>query len=104
MAVETAADRLSFFDTEEFGVDASYQVSGGESATLKGIFDSPHFSVRLEHADVSDDRPSFFSRASDLPVGASADGADEITIEGTTYKVATFEPDGQGMILMRLAK
>lgn len=103
MSAESADDIASMLDPDDFGVEAVYAVSGGASATLRGIFDNPQFQSAFENADAADNRPTFFCRSADLPIGATDAGLDTLTIGAVTRKISLHEPDGQGMVLLRLA-
>lgn len=105
MPVEDADDRAAFLDSDDFGVEATYKVAGedGAEVAIVGIFDTPHQIAAFDNADVADRRPTFFCDADDLPEEASGQGSDTLTIDGVTRKVVAHEPDGQGMVLLRLA-
>lgn len=105
MAVESAADRAAFLDADEFGAAATYTPASGTPAALDGIFDDPQINANFNGVDVSDSRPTFFCRSTDLPAGAvGGDAGDRLTVQGTTYRVADLEPDGQGMTRVVLGK
>lgn len=96
MAVESDADRLAFLDADEFGVEATYS-----GQTISGILLDAHEAaeygarVPVESADYI-----FACRASD--VSGVAHG-DSLTVSGTAYTVRGVEPDGEGMVRLRLA-
>lgn len=104
MPVETAADRLQFLNTDEFGVEATYTpVSGGASSTVKGIFDAATqaIEVGLEVA-ISSTSPQFQCRTADLTNGGKQ--RDTFVIAGVTYKAKDVQPDGTGMTVVMLEK
>lgn len=111
MPVETAADRAAFLDAEEFGVEATYAVSGGATGTVAGIFDDPTtFADIGDRASSQDSRPTFYCREADLPAGAAGGNDDTmslthpVSLGALTFKVLTIEPDGQGMALLAMAE
>ena len=98
MPVESEADRASFLNSDEFGDGATYTPVTGSPATFTGIFDAPHTAIDIGEISVSDRRPTFLCRASDVPAGAKGGNAgDTLLVDGTTYRVIDLEPDGQGM-------
>lgn len=104
MPIETAADRLAFLSTDEFGAEGSYApAAGGGSTTIAGIFDRPSISTDLNQAASLDARPTFYCREADLPGVADGDAGDQLTVAGEgAFEVVSIEPDGQGMALLRL--
>ncbi|WP_025036135.1 head-tail joining protein [Bradyrhizobium sp. DOA9] len=104
MPIETAADRLVFLDVDEFGDEGVYTPSGGiASEPFPGIFDRPTIAVALNDAASLDARPTFFCRQSDLPATANGGVRDQLTVAGVgAFEVASIDPDGQGMALLRL--
>lgn len=99
MAAESAADRASFFDIDEFGVEASYSAAAADSAaTVNGI-------LREASRDEFNDRvltreaPTFQCRAADLPAGAAPGEhtGDTLTISGRVFFVRAIMPDGTGL-------
>jgi hypothetical protein len=102
MAVESAADRLSFLDADEFGVTASYVHDGGAAIEVSGIFDAEHQMLGLGDGDIASVGPEFNCREADLPAGYG-DG-DEITVNAVLYFVRHPEPDGTGMVKLRLER
>lgn len=95
MAVESAADLAAFFDSDDFGVAATYTPNGyphpsSKSRTVNGIFDREFAVV----GDVESFAPVFLcagSDVSDVTHGAS------LRVEEDDYKVRGIEPDGTGM-------
>jgi hypothetical protein len=102
MPAESAADRLSFLDADEFGVGASYVKDGGSAIDIEGIFDAEHQMLGLGDGDIASVGPEFTCREADLPAGYG-DG-DEITIGSVLYFVRHSEPDGTGMVKLRLER
>jgi hypothetical protein len=111
VAIESAADRLSFLSPDEFGERATYTIAGGSvSASLVGVFNNPFLTVLEDDVGTSDARPTFVCRAADLPAGArGGDAGDALAIEANdlhaalSYLVADLQPDGAGMVRLTLA-
>jgi hypothetical protein len=104
MAVETAADRLAFLNSDEFGVDASYTpLAGGGPTAIKAIFDAAAqaLEIGLEVA-IQSTAPQVWVRTSDLASGGRQ--GDTFVIDGTTYKAVDVQPDGTGMTRVMLEK
>ncbi len=103
MAVESAADRFVFLNTDEFGISATYALASDlGSKTVKGIFDI-EFREVVENefgVGVATHPPSFRMRTADLP-GGYGDG-DELIVNAVTYTVRAHERDGTGMVMLRL--
>jgi hypothetical protein len=104
MPVESTADRAVFVNPDEFGAVAIYTAAGGAaSLPFAGQFDDPSIAADMNDAPSIDARPTFLCRAIDLPLGASGDAGDSLQVaaEGT-FEVVSIEPDGTGMVLLRL--
>jgi len=102
VAVESAADRLAFFDTTEFGTSATYTLAVGGASTVSGIFDK-EFTEIVETeigAGVATHPARFTMREADLPTGYG--DADTLLVSGTTYTIRAHELDGTGMAGLRL--
>jgi len=107
MPVESAADRTTFLNDDEFAVEGTYTPAGGFGSTLVGIFERPHLNrdFGADGPAISDAEPTFFCQSADVPVGASGgDCGDKLAIDGTVYRVIDLRPDGTGMTLMKLGK
>lgn len=117
MPVETAADRLAFFDTDEFGVEVSYTpAAGGGATTIIGHFDSAAEQIEVENEiAIQTRRPQLQCRVEDLSGGGN-DGDTIVVTSGQllaagldmsaagTYTVRVAEPDGTGMVTLILEK
>lgn len=105
MAAETAADRASFFGSDDFAVLATYTSATGARAVL-GIFDKPALEVQIgEIVQSLDSRPTFTCQAADLPGDAKGgDAGDTLLIDITTYRVTELKPDGTGLIVLVLGR
>ena len=85
-AVESATDLSEFFDTDEFGLAASYTVTGGSATTVNGVFDEGHVAVDVGgQVQVANVAPQFQCATSDV---SSADKSDAITVNSVAYTVA----------------
>lgn len=102
MAVESAADRAVFVNTDDFGVASSYTLAaGGSASTINGIFDNQYAEIEVEvDIGVASTGPAFTCRTADLPTGYGP--GDSIVISGTTYKVRVVKSDGTGMTVLKL--
>jgi hypothetical protein len=70
MAVETDADRATFFDTDDFGVPALWTLAaGGAPWSVNVIMDRPHELVDVGEQEIALERPRATCRAADLPIG-----------------------------------
>ena len=96
MAVESAADRLAFLSSDEFGVAATIG-----TATVYGIFDDAFESVVIATGEVTMTAPRFLCRTADVTSVAQGTA---VTIGGVAYKVINIEPDGTGMTALALSK
>lgn len=102
MAVESAADRAIFVDTDDFGVAGSYTPAGGVASTVNGIFDNEFIEVDAGGGiGVAMQQPRFHCRTSD--VSSAAEG-DAITINAINYVIRVVEDDGTGMTVLVLEK
>lgn len=105
MAVESAADRLAFLNTDEFAATATYTpAAGGGSTTVQGIFDNDFLQVDTPggESSVATLAPRFVCRTADLSGGGAF--GDTLVISGTTYKARVIQPDGTGMTTLWLEK
>ena len=103
MPVESAADRLAFFDADEFGVSLSYTLNGGATTTgLFGLWDKDYsVSVPGEFGIGIGTHPATLRmREADIPSGYG-DG-DQVVIASVTYDVRAHQLDGTGMALLEL--
>lgn len=94
MGAESASDRASFFDTDDFGVAALWN----GTTTVNGIFDSKFIPVNVDTdvaVAVESAQPMFRTRTADVSTVAQGD---TLVISGTTYDVVGIQPDGTGMI------
>ncbi len=83
MTVESAQDRASFFDTDDFGAVATY-----DGGAVNGIFTDESYEGGGQGG------PMFVCQSSDI-VGAVQ--GETITIGGKGYTIAGIQPDGTGV-------
>lgn len=104
MAVESAADRLSFVDEDEFAVEATYTAVGGSSSsTVNVIFDNAFLELDVgSQVGAATVQPMIECRSSDLTNGGKQ--GDTFVIDGVTYKARIIQPDGTGMTKIALEK
>lgn len=96
MAVETAADRAAFCNSDEFGDAADYQLGVGGSKPVSGIFDNGDGVLSVGDAGVVSVSPRFICPTASLPAGY-AEG-DTLTIGSVDYTIASPPlDDGTGM-------
>lgn len=87
MAAETEADRLAFFNADDFG---AVFIVGANS--VAGVLDDQY----LDQLDTTGTTPVFTCRSSDVNAAGIARGTSG-TINGVTYVVRNIKPDGTGM-------
>lgn len=96
MAVESAADLASFFDTGEFGVTASWTPSGGSAQSIAGLLIRTDIDeLDGSGAAQSSRRPVFQCRSADVTGIAYGDA---LTVSGTGYTVAGLDYSDDGAI------
>lgn len=88
-------DLAGYFKTADFGTSATWSVG---SATVVGIFDS-EYARELGMIDATD--PQFVCRESDM---SSAAQGQTLTINAVSYTIVGVEPDGTGLLTLRLRK
>ena len=94
MAVETASELAVFFDTDDFGVAATYTPSGGSPATVNGIFDNAFFEVQSGgEVSIAMEQPTFVCRTSEVP---NATEGDALTVNTVAHTVRVVQVDGVG--------
>jgi hypothetical protein len=84
-----------------FGVTATYSPLTGDDYEVDGVFDRPFLKIEAgqDNSHLSS-APSFGVNESDME-NTPVEG-DEVTIEGTVYKVFEVQPDKQGHIKLLL--
>ena len=94
MAVEDGDIRSIFFNTDEFGVQATVTPSGGSTSTINVIFDKPDETLGLGEAGITSHRPSITCKTSDI---SSLAHGDAVTVNSTNYTIAEILRDGTGI-------
>lgn len=114
MPVETDADREAFVNASEFAVAVAYTVTAtGEVYTfasdgitpLAGIFDNAF--TDLFHTNdgpgISTTAPILHIRDIDIPNGGvGGENCDTLVVQGKSYYVRDFNPDGTGFTVLKL--
>jgi hypothetical protein len=96
MPVESAADRATFLNPDEFGEQLTW--SGG---SLAGIPSTGTFALDgKESAGALNRRCALLCRVADIGFSRGA----SVTFRSATHTVKAIEPDGTGMALVRLEK
>lgn len=87
-----------FFDPADFGIEAAYLPLGStdDPVPVNGIFDKAYVDPL---GVVEGAAPVFTCAAASVP---AVKHGDALTIDGTTYTVRGVEPDGTGVVLLRL--
>lgn len=102
MAVETDIERAVFFDAGDFGTAATFTPVGGQSVTVRGIFDNGQEEVDAGGGvPFSVTSPYFHTRSSDI---AGAAEGDTLEIDGVVFTIRVVEPDGTGLTRLNLEK
>ena len=96
MAIETAADRAAFLDSDEFG--AVVTVAG---VSVPGIFDAAYLAEDILGAGLQGASPRLTCRTAD--VAGAAEGA-AVVVDGAAYTLRRQEPDGTGMTVLILTE
>ena len=90
-------DLDEFLQDSDFAVGAIYTPTGGEPRIVLGIFDRPYFEALGPVMEGS--APSFTCKASDVPELAQGDA---FTIAGVAFTSTGNEPDGTGLVRIKL--
>lgn len=103
--IESAADRLAFFNPEEFGVTATLASgsSGGGEIDVVGIFDNQFLSLDLGAGSVTTSEPQFTCRTDDVKSeDFTAAQGDTLTLDEVVWEVVDIQHDGTGVTVLRL--
>ncbi len=98
MSAESATDRASFFNTDDFGVTATYD----GATSVNGVFtneDGGALPAIVGGSEVATTIPRFICQASDVdtdPRGKS------LVVSSVTYEVVDAHPDGTGIVILDL--
>jgi len=100
MPLNLDADLAAILSTGEFAVTATYQPSSGPARTVRGIFDSAYqLADPGAYTGVASAEPAFTCRSSDV---SGARQGEALTVNGTTYRIRTPQPDGTGVTVLML--
>jgi hypothetical protein len=104
VSIESDQLRALYFSGACFGARATYRTVAGAAVSISGILDAPYDGVGFGgRVDTSDRDISFFCRESDLPDDAAGgNSGDTLTVNALTYRVASIEMDGAGIVRLRL--
>ena len=86
---------VAIVDTFKLSTGAIY--NGG--ASVDGIFSKDYLDAGEGAVSFESSTPAFVCQAADVPAIARAD---TFLINGTTYSVTGIEPDGTGLVLIKL--
>lgn len=106
MAVESAADRASFFadfgELDDDGVTPALKWTAGAVTTdVAGHLHRGTVRMDVEDgAGVINNRATFHCALEALPIGAAVGQA--VTFKGTDYTVKSIEPDATGLVVVLL--
>lgn len=88
-----------FFDTNDFGVEATFTPSGGSASTIEGIFDNEYLAIDGDgQVAVAGTTPVFHCKTADV---ANAYGG-TLVVNSTTYNIVEVKPDGTGTTMLIL--
>ena len=100
--IESNADRLSFFNPQEFGVSVKLtSSSSGVESDVYGIFDSQYFNLDLGVSAVSSSDLQFTCRTADV---CDYTQGDQLTLNSVTYEIIDVQEDGTGITVLKLHK
>lgn len=88
-------DRTPFFNTDHFAKAATYTPVSGVATTVNGIFDKEFIDVNGHEAY----SPVFICDEDDI-TGTARGGT--LAIDGVTYTIRGTEPDGTGIMMLKL--
>ena len=97
MAVESYADRATML--ADFGEAVAWTV-GITTTSLVGVADTASLAMGGETGGALDRRLGVLINGDDLPIGATA--GQGVMFRGVACRVKAIEPDGSGMVLVRL--
>ncbi len=96
MAVESAADRAVFLNSDDFGVSATWNSTTFDVLFLNSYELLTLFGIAVEAYNVS-------AYVDDSKISGLARG-DTFTVNSIGYKVRDVQPDGTGMTILVLSK
>lgn len=89
-----------FFSTNDFAVSAVYIKTGSPNRDVNIIFDNEYFEANYS-VGVEGTEPFALVRASDVPDVLQND---RLKIATTTYRIRGVEPDGTGLVRLKLER
>jgi len=99
MALETASDLNSYFDTDAHGTSVTFSPVGSSSSTINAIFNNEYELVDIGEHGVESSIPLLTVKSSDVTGISQGDG---FTVNGVTYKAVIIRPDGTGITEIQL--
>lgn len=98
--IESNADKLAFFNTQEFGVTSKITSdSSGIECDVVGIFDNQYLNLDLGAGSVSTSELQFMCRTSDV---SHVTQGDKLELDGVNYEITDLQNDGTGMTVLKL--
>ncbi len=104
MGVESAVDRRTFVSADDFGVSVTHTPAGGSPLPpFDAIYDAPVASTELDGGvSVQGSAPMLTVADDDVTTPINRDDQIDVPGEGT-FVVVTVEPDGTGMLEVKLS-
>jgi len=99
VSADLLTDLSVFLDSDEFGVAATFTPSGGSASSIVVIQDKEYIEIDGFNSSLSSTKPVALAVASDVTGYAKGDS---LVIGAITYEVTGGEPDGTGLVLLRL--
>lgn len=93
-------DLAEFFSTKDFAISAVYIKTGSPNKDVNIIFDNEYFESGYG-AGVEGSAPFALARSSDFPEVLQND---RLEIAAVTYRIRGVEPDGIGLVRLKLEK
>lgn len=95
MAIDFADDLDEMLSSDDHGVSVTWN-----AATFDGIFNKEYFTEEGGQVGTASSEPMLYVRSTNVNGIAEED---EITIDGDSYFVEDFEPDGTGVTMIRVS-
>lgn len=87
-------DLSVFFDTDDFAVEAIFNLTPSGTRTVNVIFNTPSQEVRIYDQTIESDAPFLTCRTSDL---ATIPNRGTVTIDAVAYTIGKIVHDGTGV-------
>jgi len=97
---EDATKRALGTALNTFGKSATYTPAVGAASTITGVFDRGYRAIEFNGVETSSFAITFAIKLEDL--SANPVSGDQVTIDGTTYKIIESQEDGQGGAILIL--